>query len=63
MVIDKNFYLGLIYIPVFGCFLYFLAGNYKDVWRKSRIKEVSKTFSISIFGVILLLFCITLLAR
>lgn len=60
IVIDKNFYLGLIYIPVFWVFLYFLAGNYKDVWRKSRIKELSKTFSISIIGVVLLFFTLLL---
>ena len=60
IVIYKNFYLGLIYIPVFWVFLYFLAGNYKDVWRKSRIKELSKTFSISIIGVVLLFFTLLL---
>jgi exopolysaccharide biosynthesis polyprenyl glycosylphosphotransferase len=60
ILIDKNFYLGLIYIPVFWVFLYFLAGNYKDVWRKSRIKELSKTFSISIIGVVLLFFTLLL---
>ncbi|MFA9214026.1 MAG: sugar transferase [Candidatus Methylacidiphilales bacterium] len=60
VVLDKNFYLGLIYIPIFWIILYFLAGNYKDVWRKSRIKEVSKTFSITILGVILLFFTLLL---
>jgi len=60
VVLDKNFYLGLIYVPLFWVFLYFLAGNYKDVWRKSRLKEVSKTFSISILGVILLFFALLL---
>ncbi|MFZ4798503.1 MAG: exopolysaccharide biosynthesis polyprenyl glycosylphosphotransferase [Bacteroidia bacterium] len=60
VVLDKNFYLGLIYVPLFWVFIYFLAGNYKDVWRKSRLKEVSKTFSISIFGVILLFFTLLL---
>ncbi len=60
VVLDKNFYLGLIYVPLFWVFLYFLAGNYKDVWRKSRLKEVSKTFSIAILGVILLFFALLL---
>lgn len=60
LVLDKNFFLGLIYIPIFWVILYFLAGNYKDVWRKSRIKELSKTFSISIIGVVLLFFTLLL---
>ena len=60
VVLDKNFYLGLLYVPLFWVFLYFLAGNYKDVWRKSRLKEVSKTFSIAILGVILLFFALLL---
>ncbi len=60
VVLDRNFYLGLLYVPLFWVFIYFLAGNYKEVWRKSRLKEVSKTFSISIFGVILLFFTLLL---
>ena len=60
VVLDKNYYLGLIYVPLFWVFLYYLAGNYKDVWRKSRLKEVSKTFSITILGVILLFFALLL---
>lgn len=60
VVLDKNFYLGLIYVPLFWVFLYFLAGNYKDVWRKSRLKEVSKTFSATILGVIILFFSLLL---
>lgn len=60
VVLDKNFFLGLVYIPIFWLILYFLAGNYKDAWRKSRIKEVSKTFSISLIGVVLLFFTLLL---
>lgn len=60
IVLDKNFYLGLLYVPLFWTVLYFLAGDYKNIWRKSRIKEVSKTFSISLIGVILLFFTLLL---
>lgn len=60
IVLDKNFYLGLLYIPLFWIILYFLAGNYKEIWRKSRIKEVSKTFSVTIIGVVLLFFTLLL---
>ncbi|MFY7733935.1 MAG: sugar transferase [Bacteroidia bacterium] len=60
IVLDKNFYLGLLYIPLFWIILYFLVGNYKEIWRKSRIKEVSKTFSVTIIGVVLLFFTLLL---
>lgn len=60
IVLDRNFYLGLLYIPLFWIILYFLAGNYKEIWRKSRIKEVSKTFSVTIIGVVLLFFTLLL---
>ncbi len=54
--LDNNFYLGLIYVPIFWVGLYYLSGYYNDVWRKSRIKEISNTFSLTLLGVILLFF-------
>ena len=54
--LDKNFYLALIYVPIFWVALYYLSGYYNDVWRKSRIKEISSTFSLTLLGVILLFF-------
>ncbi|MES2727052.1 MAG: sugar transferase [Bacteroidota bacterium] len=60
IVLDKNFFLGLFYVPLFWVILYYLAGNYKDVWRKSRIKELSKTFSVTVIGVMLLFFTLLL---
>ncbi|MCF8447853.1 MAG: sugar transferase, partial [Bacteroidia bacterium] len=58
--LDKNFYLALILIPVYWVILYFLAGHYKDVWRKSRINEISKTFTVTVIGVVLLFFALLL---
>ncbi|OYU96514.1 MAG: polyprenyl glycosylphosphotransferase [Bacteroidetes bacterium B1(2017)] len=58
--LDKNFYLALILIPIYWITLYFLAGHYKDVWRKSRINEISKTFTVTVIGVILLFFALLL---
>ncbi len=54
--LDKNFFLGLLYVPLFWLALYYLSGCYNDVWRKSRIKEISNTFSLTLLGVILLFF-------
>jgi exopolysaccharide biosynthesis polyprenyl glycosylphosphotransferase len=58
--LDKNFYLALVMIPIYWITLDFLAGHYKDVWRKSRINEISKTFTVTVVGVILLFFALLL---
>lgn len=53
---DSNLYLGLLAVPVYWVVLYALSGTYMDVWRKSRIREISNTFSITAFGVVILFF-------
>lgn len=58
--LNRSFFLGLMYIPIYWVILYFLSGQYKNIWRNSRIKEVSSTFSITIFGVVLLFFLLLL---
>lgn len=58
--LDKNFFLALVLVPIYWIILYFLAGHYKDVWRKSRINEISKTFTVTVIGVILLFFALLL---
>lgn len=58
--LDQNFYLALCYIPCFWVVLYFLSGNYKDTWKKSRIKEISNTLNVTVIGVVLLFFILLL---
>jgi FlaA1/EpsC-like NDP-sugar epimerase len=58
--LDGNFYAALVLIPVYWIGLYFMAGQYKDVWRKSRISEISQTFTVTVVGVILLFFALLL---
>ncbi len=53
---DKNFYLGIIIIPFFWLSLHFLFGYYANVYRKSRLKELYETFSVTLIGVILIFF-------
>lgn len=53
---DENLYIGVLAIPICWLALYFLSGIYQDVWRKSRIKELSLTFSTSLLGVVVLFF-------
>jgi exopolysaccharide biosynthesis polyprenyl glycosylphosphotransferase len=53
---DRNFYLGLIFIPIFWLLLYWAQGTYKEIYKKSRLKDLSQTFFISILGVIVIFF-------
>jgi len=57
---NSNLYLGLIAVPFYWVVLYTLSGAYADVWRKSRIKEISRTFSITALGVVILFFTLLL---
>lgn len=53
---DSNFYYGLIAIPLGWVILYAASGFYKDVYRKSRLKELGQTITTSILGCTLLFF-------
>ena len=52
---DKLIYSSIA-IPIFWILLYVIFGNYKNIYRKYRIKELTQTISQSFLGVILLFF-------
>ncbi|HAN19686.1 MAG: polyprenyl glycosylphosphotransferase [Bacteroidetes bacterium GWC2_33_15] len=52
----SRFYHGIILIPVFWLFLYYLSGYYKDIYRKSRLKELGQTFFSILLGSLILFF-------
>lgn len=58
--VGQRFYLGLLYVPLYWLLLYWITGNYNDVWRKSRIKELSSGFTIILPGVLILFFTLLL---
>ena len=58
--IDNNFYLGLIFVPVFWFLFYISIGSYKNVYKKHRIKEIGQTILTSIIGNIFLFFILIL---
>jgi len=60
LLFDNFFYLGLIGILIYWLSLYSLLGSYKNVYRKSRLKELEQTFLISLFGVLFLFFVLLL---
>lgn len=57
---DTNYYLGILVIPFFWLLLYIMVGTYRKIYRKSRLKELGQTISITFFGVIVIFFSIIL---
>jgi exopolysaccharide biosynthesis polyprenyl glycosylphosphotransferase len=57
---DKNYYLAIILIPVYWIIIYWIFGGYKNVHRKSRVKELGLTLTLSFLGTILLFFILLL---
>lgn len=57
---DSNLYLGISIIPSFWVFCYYLAGNYRNIYRKSRLQELNQIFIISLIGVLIIFFSLIL---
>lgn len=57
---DANLYIGLLLLPVFWLFLYFINGTYRKIYRKSRMKELSQTFIVTLIGVLIIFFILIL---
>ena len=57
---DTNFYYGLMFIPLFWLLFYFSVGTYKNIYRKSRLKEFGQTLLISLIGTLIIFFALLL---
>src|SRR4051812_23209293 len=57
---DKEFFLGITLIPLFWLVLYALTGCYRDVYRRSRLKELGQTLYLSLIGVLVIFFALLL---
>ncbi|VAW30084.1 hypothetical protein MNBD_BACTEROID07-1878, partial [hydrothermal vent metagenome] len=57
---DRKFWLGLIFIPLFWLALYLIAGSYRRIYRKARLKELGQTLTSVLIGVIILFFILIL---
>lgn len=55
---DRNFYIGIVIIPLFWVSLYFIFDKYKDIYRLSRLATIARTILITFMGVLVLLFTI-----
>ncbi len=57
---DRNFYLGLLIIPFYWLIIYTVSGTYRNIFKKSRLKEVLQTASQTFLGVLVLFFVLIL---
>ena len=55
---DANLWRGLVIVPLGWLALYALQGTYKNVLRKSRLKELQQTATASLIGVVVLFFAL-----
>lgn len=58
--LDNHFWMGIIFIPIFWLLFYTLIGTYKNVLRRSRLREIGETLYVSIMGVLLIFFALLL---
>lgn len=57
---DTNFYLGIVFVPLFWLLMFQLSGYYKNVVRRSRFNEFIQTFLSVAFGSLILFFALLL---
>jgi len=58
--LDRNFFLGFAFLPVFWVAMGWMSGYYRDIYRKSRLKELGQTFLTSVIGTVMLFFILFL---
>jgi FlaA1/EpsC-like NDP-sugar epimerase len=55
-----KFFTALIIIPLFWFIIHYIAGSYKEVYRRSRLQELWQTFFITLIGVTFIFFLLIL---
>jgi len=57
---DKNYYLAIIMIPLYWILIFGIFGSYKNIYRKSRVKEFGLVFTLCFVGSVSLFFILLL---
>lgn len=60
LTFSNTYFLGLILIPIFWITIYFITAFYRDIYRRSRLKELIYTFNASLLGSIFIFFALIL---
>ncbi len=58
--LDEKFWIGILLIPFLWIAVYALTGTYRNVYRRSRLKELGQTLSVSLIGVLIIFFTLLL---
>ncbi|HNW49443.1 MAG TPA: sugar transferase [Prolixibacteraceae bacterium] len=58
--LDTNFWIALFVIPAFWLSFYFITGFYNDIFRRSRLIDLGRTFLTGIIGVVIIFFTLML---
>ena len=57
---DSNFYVGIVALPAYWCFLHTFIGAYTYPFRKSRLRELEITILSTFFGTLIFFFAFIL---
>ncbi|MDQ3073520.1 MAG: sugar transferase, partial [Bacteroidota bacterium] len=57
---DTNYFLAVILIPLMWVLLFSIFGSYRNIYRKSRFKELGQTLSLVFMGTVILFFSLLL---
>ena len=57
---DPNFYLGIFIIPLSWLLFYFIVGFYRNIFRRSRLRELGQTAIHTLIGVTVIFFVVML---
>jgi exopolysaccharide biosynthesis polyprenyl glycosylphosphotransferase len=57
---DSNFFAGISSVIILWMLFHYLTGTYVDLYKKSRLQELAKTFLVTFFGAIIIFFLLLL---
>jgi len=57
---DRQFWLGIVVVPLMWLVLYVMIGAYRRIYRKARLRELGQTIIITLIGVTLIFFVLIL---
>lgn len=57
---DNSYYFGIFFIGIFWLSLYYITASYRNIYRRSRLKELAQTFWISTLGTVIIFFTLLL---
>jgi exopolysaccharide biosynthesis polyprenyl glycosylphosphotransferase len=57
---DIKLTIGLLILPIFWIGIYIFSGYYKNIFRRSRLREIQYTITATFFGVLILFFALIL---